>query len=339
MKKHKMILILLSVLMLMGCGESEIVDERGETTNTVSIDETDTTNETDKYVEAEYYNGYSSFINVEYIEIVNGEKKYATTYYDLPTPVTDGELQLRVTFHANYTFDEKLVDNENIYSIFLYHNGNLHKFNVENSDTYMYTVKAKNGKVLDIEISFKVTDDAENYQIVGISYNNKYKKCEYGEYNIGSPSLVAHKFMLDLSENTKLYEDEDALEVCTSYNIDKDKNKLVNEVKEYTLVSGGYNSEDEFVYKTSDRKYKFGVIRMSENQDYMANYTTFIVCDNEIIPAFDGKTIMNYKGQGDISLIKEINLNMPKGEHVVYSVTIADKGESYRSRFVHFNVE
>ena len=36
---------------------------------------------------------------------------------------------------------------------------------------------------------------------------------------------------------------------------------------------------------------------------------------------------------------KDIDLNMSKGEHMVYSVTIADKGDSYRSRYVHFNVE
>ena len=57
------------------------------------------------------------------------------------------------------------------------------------------------------------------------------------------------------------------------------------------------------------------------------------------MPAFDGKPILNYKGKGDIVVTKDIDLNMSKGEHMVYSVTIADKGDSYRSRYVHFNVE
>ena len=114
---------------------------------------------------------------------------------------------------------------------------------------------------------------------------------------------------------------------------------MVDELKACKSLVYGVNAQDEFVYKANDGKYKFGAVRMSEDQDYVDNYSTFIVCDDKLVPAFDGKPILNYKGKGDIVVTKDIDLNMSKGEHMVYSVTIADKGDSYRSRYVHFNVE
>ena len=97
--------------------------------------------------------------------------------------VTDGEVKLRVKISGEYSFEGQLLNNENTYNLYLYHNGNLHKFNYEDSDTYMYTKKVKNGEDLNMEISFKTADEITSYKIFCIVYNDKDMLGENAEHN------------------------------------------------------------------------------------------------------------------------------------------------------------
>ena len=345
MKKCKMLLIILASLVLAGCNGSKIVDERGETESVTAAENTTTDKDPDAAVEAEFYDDARGGISVECMEMVDGELKYGIVDSEMGISVTDGEVKLRVKISGEYSFEGQLLNNENTYNLYLYHNGNLHKFNYEDSDTYMYTKKVKNGEDLNMEISFKTADEITSYKIFCIVYNDKDMLGENAEhnreYNLNSQGLniYCQDFVLDLSENTQLDNEKEGLEVCTEYNVENTQDKLADELKACNSLVYGVNAQDEFVYKANDGKYKFGAVRMSEDQDYVDNYSTFIVCDDKLVPAFDGKPILNYKGKGDIVVTKDIDLNMSKGEHMVYSVTIADKGDSYRSRYVHFNVE
>lgn len=142
-EKCKMLLIILAALVLAGCNGSKIVDERGETESVTAAENTTTDKDPDAAVEAEFYDDARGGISVECMEMVDGELKYGIVDSEMGISVTDGEVKLRVKISGEYSFEGQLLNNENTYNLYLYHNGNLHKFNYEDSDTYMYTKKVK----------------------------------------------------------------------------------------------------------------------------------------------------------------------------------------------------
>ena len=219
MKKCKMLLIILAALILAGCNGSKIVDERGETESVTAAEKTTTDKDPDAAVEAEFYDDARGGISVECMEMVDGELKYGIVDSEMGISVTDGEVKLRVKISGEYSFEGQLLNNENTYNLYLYHNGNLHKFNYEDSDTYMYTKKVKNGEDLNMEISFKTADEITSYKIFCIVYNDKDMLGENAEhnreYNLNSQGLYIYcqDFVLDLSENTQLDNEKEGFEV------------------------------------------------------------------------------------------------------------------------------
>lgn len=340
----KKLLVLCAALMLTGCGESGIDDRRNETGSTSSVVEETTINGSE--VTNKGYDNVNKGLTVYSVEKENGREKCGIIGEDIGAPVIDGEVNIKVEYSAKYTIKDEITQSNNTYSIFLYHNGTLHEFNDGVKDTYMHTETIKNGEEMNLNISFKVTDNDEKYKVIGVVRNEDYPVDEYGEKSFSGLFTEGHNFVLNFSNNTKVFDEQKELDVCTNCDIEKINygesyadSVVGKEITELKLLEYGLNSYDEFIYKSADGIYKYASFKLNQNQDYISNYTSFIVCDDEIYKAFDGKPILQYKGQGDICVSKDLELNLSEGEHVLYSVTIGDKGvdlfQESRSRFTH----
>lgn len=354
---RKIICIFAIAFILTGCGKENIVDNRTKIdtedknpciTQNEHEDEDDlettTTNTVNSTNNNEYYNGVFTNLKVESIENIDGRIEYGILNKKFKYDVKDGCVNVRITPTVEYTIDEKITDTENIVNVFLYHDGVLHKFDAGDGDTYIYTKKIKNGEKLEFDISFKIEDENDLYRVIAIPRNSKYKMDDYGEFEPGGCKEIIFDFKVDLTENKKYFDSEDI-----SFEETYIEEKIINDVTQTNVgkdimkryFNQVYNEKDEYLIQSDDGKYKYEAIRQNDQDEGIKKYSTFLVCDDDLIAAFDGKYILKQKLIGPVCISKDVNLTLEKGEHIIYSVTVEDNNEDeyFRSRFTNVKVE
>lgn len=349
MKNFLIALITGTILItLVACSNSEVDNKSSEESS--SVDNIETTTEETNNDKITNFQETSFNLNLYKREYKNGEYKVSNLTVPADYDGNPLEYLIKSSFSLT-TMDGKNFDAEVEYVLFLQIDGKLVPFSLNESEEKMfYQITMKTNEEQEWKINFepygakKGETHAAYMQIIPLGEYSL--ECSNALYQTGNllNNIQQKLEYTALVDSDKGYEDKEVNSECYQSVENFYGDKLMDSELKYVenAVENKEEINSDFMFNTdlglSYTSLKYGTKTYMDEAKEQINYTSILICDDQIYEGFDGEVYLNWKAKEGTVLNYLIDADkLEAGEHEMYTILFNnDKNYYYKTQKIVF---